>query len=131
MKNNKPNEKKKVLLALLPFWTPLIPPQGITGLKTYLEPYGYRVKTVDATIEVMFKEIYDRYFNRLKTYIPEEKQGNFYNIGHDLLQNHMMAHVNYTDEKKYDELVKILVSKIYFYTIDDEQVRGMKEVLDE
>ncbi|MCP4148239.1 MAG: radical SAM protein, partial [bacterium] len=132
MENNSPQKKKqKVLLALLPFWTPLIPPQGIAGLKTYLEPYGYCIKTVDATVEIMFKEIYDRYFNRLKSYIPEEKQGNFYNIGHDLLQNHMMAHVNSTDEKAYDDLVKILVSKIYFHNINDEQVKGMKEALNE
>ena len=36
--------KEKLLLLLLPFWDPEIPPLGITCLKSHLEPQGYRVR---------------------------------------------------------------------------------------
>jgi radical SAM superfamily enzyme YgiQ (UPF0313 family) len=43
----------------------------------------------------------------------------------------MMAHINYVDESKYIELVKILVYKIFYIHIDREQAYRLKQVLDD
>ena len=92
--NNINRNKEKILLVLLPFWTPQIPPLGISCLKGFLQARGYPVSTVDVNVEDQFKELDHWYFDTLKTYIPPNKRGNFYNIGHDLLQNHMMSHIH-------------------------------------
>ncbi len=117
-------EKEKILLALLPFWDPLNPPMGISCLKSFLQKHGYRVKTVDLNVESEFKEIYDRYFYTLEKCIPGNKRSNFHNIGKDVLINHMMAHIHYTDEKEYIELVKTLFYEIFYLDIDD--TRGLE-----
>lgn len=122
---------KKILLALLPYWDPLIPPNGIAHLKRFLQKYGFRVKTVDFTIEDTFRQIYDNYFRLLEEFIPEDNRGNFYNIGNDVLQNHMMAHTNHTDGKKYMELVKDLVYKTYYTRIQNHQARALTRLLEE
>lgn len=124
-------EKEKIVLGMLPYWTPLIPPQGIGCLKSFLQKYGYRVKCLDLNDEERFKEIYNSYFNRLKEYVPEGKWGNFYNVGHDVLQNHMMAHISHKDEIRYIELVKILVYNTYYTHIDDKQVCELNNILDD
>jgi len=121
---------KKILLGLLPYWTPLIPPQGITSLKVFLEKHGFKVKTVDANVENAFKVIYESYFLTLKKVIPESHWGNFYNIGHDVLRNHMMACFNRTDEKEYHELVRILVYNTFFYTLNPQQVNQLSGHID-
>jgi hypothetical protein len=64
------NSKEKILLALLPFWDPQIPPLGLGCLKSYLKMHGYEVKTVDANLDVEFREILDSYYAILKTIIP-------------------------------------------------------------
>lgn len=112
-----------MLLALLPFWTPLIPPMGIASLKVFLQSRGFRVRTVDATIELCFKEIYDGYFRFLRSHIPVEKRGNFYNIGHDLQQNHFMAHMHKNeggrgDEERYIGLLQELVYRIFYTRLE-------------
>lgn len=114
-------------MAQLPFWSPLIPPMGISCLKGFLQARGWPVKTLDANIEEQFKEIYDGYFRVLREIVPLEKQGNFYSIGQDVLHNHMMAFINYNnpatgpggkDEQNrrdmYDELVKTLIAKTFY-----------------
>ncbi|MCX6584760.1 MAG: radical SAM protein [Candidatus Aminicenantes bacterium] len=127
-------ETNKILLALLPYWTPLIPPQGIAQMKVFLEKDGYKVKTVDANVETEFKEIYQLYFNTLKKFIPGSHWGNFYNIGHDVLRNHMMAHFNHANgvgaEETYKELVKLLVYHTYFWNLDEEQLCRLDAVID-
>lgn len=128
MKNNKYNEEK-VLLALLPFWDPLIPPVGIAYLKGFIQDYGYHVKTVDANIDISLREGYDKYFETLEEFVPENRRGNIYNIGQKVFQNHMMAHLNYTDEKEYIKLVKVLVFKTFFCAVDDRQVLALNEIL--
>jgi len=115
--------KEKILLALLPFWDPLNPPLGISSLKSFLQEHGYYVRTKDFNVEYEFKEIYDNYFDTLKEYIPGEKRSNFFNIGKDVLLDHMMAHIHYKDEREYSELVKLLVSRIFYTEIGDSQVR--------
>jgi radical SAM superfamily enzyme YgiQ (UPF0313 family) len=122
---------EKILLALLPFWTPLIPPMGISCLKSFLLPWGYDVKITDANTKVKFREIYDTYFEVLKRDVPENKQGNFYSIGQDILHNHMMAHLNWFDENDYIELVKVLISKTYFCQADDLTVFELNKIVRE
>ena len=99
---------KKIFLLLLPFWTPMIPPMGIAGIKSFLGKYGYRVKIADANIEDEGRNYYYAYFDELKAEVPKEKRGNFFSIGHDVLRNHMMAHLHYIDEHEYRKLIKIL-----------------------
>ena len=122
---------EKILLGLLPFWTPLIPPMGISCLKSFLREYGYPVKTFDFTVKEAFSETYNRYFNTLKGCIPEPKRGNFYNMGHDVLQSHMMAHLNYKTREEYVSLVKILVDRNYLHKIDDTSVDRLNEIVAE
>lgn len=119
-----------ILLLTMPFWTPLIPPLGIACIKSYLQKYGYEVLTVDANVEDVFQEIYGRYFRYLMTLIPETNRGNFYNVGHDVLRNHMMAHIHKEDEKKYISLVKSLVYNNYFYEIDTNQTLALIELIE-
>jgi hypothetical protein len=123
-------KKEKILLVLLPFWTPQIPPMGIACLKSYLQPKGYDVKTVDVNIDDELRKLYNRYFDCLREYISREKRGNFYNIGHEVLQNHIMAHLNYKNESEYMELVKVLIYKTFFFHAGDSQVRRLNNVVD-
>jgi radical SAM superfamily enzyme YgiQ (UPF0313 family) len=120
-----------ILLLTMPFWTPLIPPLGIACIKSYLQRYGYEVLTIDTNVEAVFQEIYHGYFRQLMAFIPEKHRGNFYNVGHDILRNHMMAHIHNGDEKKYTRLVKHLVCCNYFCQLDNNQVLRLIELIDE
>lgn len=122
---------EKILLLLLPFWTPVVPPAGISCLKSFLKQHGCYVKAADANVEFELREIYDKYFDALKEYVPEDKQSVFYNIGNEVWQNHMMAHLNYEDEREYIELVKILIYNTFFYQVDDRQVCSLNQVITE
>jgi len=119
----------KILLTILPYWAPVLPPVGLARLKSFLQANGYEVKIVDLIVKNEALEFYYGYFDILKKCIPVEKQGNFKNLGHDVLQNHMMAHMNYHDEKEYIELVKILVYNTYYTHIDDSCVRELNKVM--
>jgi radical SAM superfamily enzyme YgiQ (UPF0313 family) len=122
---------KKILLGLLPYWTPLIPPMAISYLKAFVQPHGFEVTTFDANVELEFKELYNRYFDTMKRYIPPNKRGNYYNIGHDLLQNHMMAHIHYQKEDEYFDLVQRIVHETYYCNLNNEQIAALNQVLDE
>jgi Radical SAM superfamily len=122
-------DSERILLINLPFWTPLIPAQGIASLKSFLQPYGYNITTVDAASENMFLEYYNNYFETMRKMIPIQQQGNFYNIGHDTLRNHMMAHTNYQDENRYHNLVKDLVYHTFYYRIDDTQMMALIDIV--
>jgi len=119
------NKNNKILLALLPFWDSQIPPLGIACLKSSLQEQGFNVKTIDANVEIKFREATDHYFNTLKEYVPGNKRGNFKSIGHDVLRNHMMAHLNYQDEQEYIRLVKIIVERTFFIEITTLQVNEL------
>lgn len=123
--------KEKILLTLLPFWTPLIPPVGISCLKSYLQHYGYPVKTVDANTEDDLNELYHNYFDLIKEHVPGYQQGNFYSIGHDVLRNHMMAHLHYKDEKKYRQLVKILGYNTFYVDFSEPVVSRLNDIIAE
>ena len=126
-----PFSDKRILLALLPYWTPLIPPQGIARIKAFLQPHGYRVRTIDANLDEKITRLYDRYCDTLMNLIPGSNRGNFYNIRNDVWREHMMAHLHYRDEKKYIQLVKILIYKIFYCHAADHPVFKLKNILDE
>jgi len=121
---------KKILLTLLPFWTPLIPPMGISCLKSFLQDNGYSVKTLDANTDEEFRKIYDSYFNELNQLIPQEKKGNFYNIGIDVMQNHMTAFLHRdSDIQQHFKLVKELVDKTFFHQLNNEGIKTLDKII--
>jgi radical SAM superfamily enzyme YgiQ (UPF0313 family) len=126
--NTQTDNKERILLVLLPYWTSLIPPLGLSCLKGFLQKYGYHVKTIDANMENQFKRIYDKYFAALRDYIPKSKWGNFYNIGNDVLRNHLMAHMHYSEENQYIDLVKALIYNTFFTGIDRQQVLDLNKI---
>ena len=122
-------KKEKILLALLPYWDPQIPPLGIVSLKTFLQENGYNIKTADANILEEFSEIHHRYFSILEEFIPADQQGNFHNVGQDVMRNHMMSHIHYQDENDYIDLVKTLVYKTFYAEITEPGVRRLNQTL--
>lgn len=121
-------QKERVLLALLPFWTPLIPPLGISTLKSYLQKYGHKVITVDANTELDLWDEYYEYNDVLKKHIPNEKKSNFYNIGHNVLRNHLMAYLNHQDKEEYINLMKEVILQHYFCDISNTQIYELDNV---
>ena len=122
---------KKILLALLPFWTPLNPPLGIASLKTFLQDKGYHVKAVDANVDVESKKIYNQYIETLNRCVPKNKRGKSYDIVHDVLRNQMMAHINSRDKREYLELLEVLLYKYFYVHFNNSQVLELTEILDE
>lgn len=121
--------KKKILLVLLPFWDPQIPPPGISCLKSFLKPRGYDVKTVDANIVDSLNEIYHDYFDTLKEHIPGDMQGHFYKIGHDVLRNHMMAYLFREDKGTYLKLIRLLVYKTFYCPVEDMVIHRLERII--
>lgn len=123
--------EEKILLILLPFWDPLIPHHGIACLKSFLQKHGYRVRTRGANIENRFLVLYDRYFDILKKNIPANRQGDFFHLGHFVLQNHLMAHTHYRNKIEYIELVKKIIFLNFYANVSEDQVFRLVDVLDE
>lgn len=124
------DKKERILLLMLPFWIPMIPPMGVASLKGYLEPHGFDVKTIDANTENRFRDIYQHYFNALKMYIPESLQGNLVNLGNYLLEKHMMAYLNRTDETRYRELFNIILEESFLCRFEDKQIEALNALID-
>lgn len=125
---------RKILLGLMPFWSPLTPPLGISVLKSYLRQHGFDVAAYDFNTEDDLWEILDRYFKILNEAVPEHKQSNFYMVGFDVLSNHLVAYLHRSSslrESQYRQLVKLLVSKNYFVEVDDHVVTAMDKVVSE
>lgn len=131
LRDKNPKNKEKILLVLLPFWDPQIPPLGLACIKSYLQEHGYMVKTVDANIELGFRKYHDSYFDILKKYIPGGKRGNLFNIGNQVLRNHLMAYLNYKERSKYIKMVKILVNKTFYCDVQDSIALELDEVVSE
>ena len=119
---------KKILLAILPYWDPMIPPMGITSLKRYLQGFGHKVKTYDFIVKREFLEFYSDYFDILREHIPLEYRGNFNNFGHDVLQNQMMAHQRATDINEYSKLVKLIIYNHYYFEVKEKCIRDLIEL---
>lgn len=123
--------KKKIYLTILPYWDPMIPPMGITSLKAFLQELGYIVKTEDLIVKKESLEFYSNYFDTLRKIVPVEKQGNFNNIGHDVLQNHMMAYQHNDDNEKYEELVSLLIYNHYYVDSENKYVKELNNIVDD
>lgn len=128
--NFKP-QPANILLALLPFWDPQIPPLGIACLKGFARRRGFPVKTVDANIEADFRGIDHHYFELLEQFIPPERRRHLYNIGHDVFRNHAMAHLNHQEARDYYDLVKVLVERTFFTEIRRAQAEALNRLLDD
>lgn len=130
---HKISKDARILLMQLPFWTPLIPPQGIARLKAYLKRFGYvNVITIDVNMEMDFKNLYEKYFDTVKIYIPPKKQGNFYDNGHDLLRNHLMAKLNQTnqDNDNYVKLLKRFYLETYLCNLSEESINHLDGIIE-
>jgi hypothetical protein len=121
---------KKILLVITPYWDPMIPPLGITTLKGFLQKNGYQVKTMDYIVHKESLDFYSDYFEVLRQIVPEEKQGNFNNIGHDVLQNHMMAYQTYSDWDEYVELIRLLIYNHYYTRTDSNHIETLHKIMD-
>ena len=114
-------------MVLLPFWVPLIPPVGITGIKAYLEKRGYTVSTADFNVEPELRQIENNYMDHLRDFIPAERRNHLHNIGIDVLRHHLMAHLNQKDKTEYIELVKHVIDETFYFQIDDNQAMLLTE----
>jgi radical SAM superfamily enzyme YgiQ (UPF0313 family) len=124
-------KREKILLMVMPYMAPLCPPMGMSCLKSYLGKHGYGVTAVDVMAELTIKEAAYKYLDTLKTFIPLFRQAFFFNVGIDALKNHFMAYINYTDRKKYMELVKMIVYQNYYVHLDDDQAAELHRVVED
>jgi radical SAM superfamily enzyme YgiQ (UPF0313 family) len=124
-------DNKKILLVMLPYWDPMIPPNGIAHLKSFLQEYGYQVKLVDVVVEEIFQEIYRHYYEVLGKYIPGSNRGNFINIGHDALQDILMTQYNYTDEDEHLELIELIVYNSFYVKIGNTGARELNKLAED
>ncbi|MCP4155360.1 MAG: hypothetical protein GY757_46975, partial [bacterium] len=120
----------KILLLFLPIWPPQIPPLGIACLKGYLQPHGYTVKIGDANTAESLSGTDGKYFEILTEIVPPEKRGNFYNVGREVLHNHLMALTRRKDEQTYRELVKQLIAKTFYIEAAEEEIQRLHTELE-
>ena len=120
MDNIKKNNEDRIVLFVLPMLDPLIPPQGVVFIKTYLKEFGYEAKVCDANTDDELLQLYYDYFEILKRNIPEERQGNIFNIGLDVWRNHLMAYINKVDEGAYDKLFGEIIKNTFFIEADKD-----------
>lgn len=127
-----------ILLVLMPFWPPLIPPLALANLKSFIQNdnndnhagYHYKVKTIDFNTIEPFDEFGNNYFNTLKNYLTSDKMANIPVVGKDVLQNHMMAYFHFTDENEYNNLVHLLISKTFYCSAGAEMVLNLNKMVE-
>ncbi len=119
---------EKILLVLLPFWDPQMPPPGISCLKSFLRHHGFNVKITDANVKKELNEIYHQYLDLLKHSIPEDRMGNFYKIGYDVIRHQMMAFLNYQQEKEYIEAVKQVIYHTFYVNAADDCILELHNI---
>ena len=122
-------KKKHVFFTVLPYWSPVIPPAGLSALKGFLKPYGYTARVIDFNTKAETLSFYYDYFDAMKKYVPPEKRGTFYNMGHEILEKHLVAYQKYQDEKKYFKLVKLLIYNTYYVDVDDQLVIKLNKII--
>lgn len=123
------SKKDKILLMMLPFWVPFIPPLGLASLKTFLKGHGYDVTTTDLNLLDELWDIHNRYFKKLNEFIDEET--NDYNEKHVVQRNHFMAYLGAKDEEQYIEIVRFLVSTHCFKEITVNQAKELNQIVQE
>ena len=120
----------RILLTILPYWSPVIPPVGLSVLKGYLEPRGNRVRIVDLNVKTESLKFYYDYFQVLMSIVPEERRGTFFNLGNEILRTNLMVHLYCKDEIKYIEIVQTIINKWFFVQADKKFVLQLKGVID-
>jgi radical SAM superfamily enzyme YgiQ (UPF0313 family) len=116
-------EIKKIDLMLLPFWTPFIPPLGISILKSFLNRYGqFDITTHDLNAVPEFTQTHNDYMHLIKMNLPKEYQGNINTIGNNLLMYHSLAYLRKESADNYFDLIRELVFKLFNYECDDQML---------
>ncbi len=123
--------KNKILLSLMPYWSPLIPPLGIACLKGFLQEHNYKVKAVDANVNIALRKVYDSYFETLAKLIPENKRPNFIALGMNVMRHQLMAHLNYENEEDYINIVERLIFNTFFYESKGNNIRELINIVDD
>ncbi|MBY0012816.1 B12-binding domain-containing radical SAM protein [Paenibacillus typhae] len=125
--------KHKVLLMVLPYWTPLLPMLGISSIKSYLQENGVEAFTIDSNVDEDFLEMHDKYFNLLEGALSDDKvisKNHILNIGHNVMQNHMMAYINKkANEKDYFELLDLNLREFFFIEPSNILLTQLNEIV--
>lgn len=129
--SGKNRKESQILLCLMPFWSPLNPPLGISTLKSYLGQEGFSVTTYDFNTEDELWETVDKYFQIIRQAVPEDRQSNFHMISFDVLSNHLAAFLKKNNSDSYYELLRILVSKNYLVEIPGQVAEALDKVVSE
>lgn len=134
MNEIKQSETQKVLLALMPNWTPQIPPMGIACLTSFLRHHNYPVTAVDFNTEIQLRQGYDLYFRCLKTKIPPHKQGNFQNIGNEVWQSHLFAYITSPRQtpgelETYNEAIRMVVNNVFYTQLTDNDIKELENIV--
>lgn len=121
----------KILLLLMPFWDPLVPPNGIAHLKSYLTSKGFNILTRDLTISVQAQDTYQRYFESIQNALPEKKSiGEIVKVGHDVLNTHLFAEIHRKkNDTRVTELLNDCIYKHYYAYISKESLIILQNIL--
>lgn len=112
---------KKIHLMLLPFWSPFIPPLGISILKSFLNKYGdFDITTHDLNAHPSFMQTHSDYMALIGKNLPKQYQGNINTIGNNLLMYHSLAYLRKDETDNYTNLIRELLFKMFNYTFNDE-----------
>lgn len=121
--------KERILLMLLPFWTPQIPPVGIACLKSYVEKFGFHVKNYDLNIDFTLREDFDCYIRVLETSLELKPDGAFFNIANDVLRNHLMMEQGDLDQSFYLELLDDIIYKNFYKHLKEDAMLELKQIV--
>lgn len=123
--------QKKVLFLLLPFWTPLNPPLGITCLKSYLEKYGYSATAIDLNIAQELYDFRQMYFKILIEKIEKSKQGNINNIGNDIFFNHLFIRLENRCNEEIIRAINEITNKTFFCDLEVQTILDLDNIVKE
>ncbi len=123
-------KNNRILLALLPFWSPLTPPLGIAVLKGHLQARGFEVVLADFNGDHALWATLSKYVDILRRWVPEQFHGNLFDYAYDVIHNHIMAHIHRTDDGRYHELVTVLVQKNFVAPPAADAIRQLVECVD-
>jgi len=104
----KNDTQDNILLLLPPFYTPFTPPLGLSILKAYLEPLGYSVTCFDFNTVPRLWVMHHNYFEALRRLEGITAYHGYTNLWY-VLQAHMLAHLNGTDEQGCAKLLSIVL----------------------
>ncbi|MFA8435561.1 MAG: radical SAM protein [Marinifilaceae bacterium] len=120
-----------IYLIHLPFWTPLIPPQGIARLKTYLQDRGYQSITLDLNVDYEAKSSLENIFKLIRDIVPGYQWGNFYDNAYEVIKNITILVANTTNPETKFQMIRKIFSYYYLYDISNEDSMRMVELIEE